>query len=159
NNILHRLNISPSPNEEPPPVVQIEQGAVKGLKIVSIRQQEYYAFLGIPYAKSPEGYLRFKAPVPPEPWTGVYDANDERDICPQIALMSGNIEGSENCLFLSIFSNKLPGPNLTELMPVMVWIHGGNFVTGSNTMVMFGPDHLLTQNVVLVTINYRLGVL
>ncbi|KAJ9578096.1 hypothetical protein L9F63_025043, partial [Diploptera punctata] len=132
-------------DEEPPPVVQIEQGAVKGLKIVSIRQQEYYAFLGIPYAKSPEGYLRFKAPVPPEPWTGgVYDANDER---------------SENCLFLSIFSNKLPGPNLTELMPVIVWIHGGNFVTGSNTMVMFGPDHLLTQNVVLVTINYRLGVL
>ncbi|PSN57791.1 Esterase FE4 [Blattella germanica] len=129
------------------------------MKVSSMREQDFFAFLGVPYAKPPIGELRFKAPQQPDPWTEIYDANDERNICPQIGLLSGKVEGNEDCLFLNIFTPNLTVKSYNDLMPVMIWIHGGNFVTGSGTSIMFGPDHLLTENVILVTINYRLGLL
>ncbi|KAJ4450087.1 hypothetical protein ANN_01494, partial [Periplaneta americana] len=144
--------------EEEPPVVKIEQGTLKGLNGFSIREKPFLAFLGIPYAKPPVGDLRFKDPQPPEPWEGIREAFEEGEICPQVGLLSGKTEGDEGCLFLNVFTNKLPASS-NDLKPVMVWLHGGAFVTGSSTSIMFGPDHLLTEDVVLVTINYRLGIL
>ncbi|PNF42140.1 hypothetical protein B7P43_G10280 [Cryptotermes secundus] len=140
------------------PLVQVEQGLLRGLRGLSVREKEFLAFLGIPYAKPPTGELRFKAPRPPEPWNGTFEATEEGSSCPQIGLMSQKKEGDENCLFLNVFTNKLPeDPN--DLKAVMVWIHGGAFVAGSATSVMFGPDHLLTEDIVFVSINYRLGIL
>jgi acetyl esterase/lipase len=69
------------------------------------------------------------------------DDNDEYDITITVCLLS-----------------QLPA-NSNDLKAVMVWIHGGAFITGSATSILYGPDHLLTEDIVLVSINYRLGVL
>ncbi|KDR15588.1 hypothetical protein L798_10533, partial [Zootermopsis nevadensis] len=93
-----------------------------------------------------------------EPWTGTYDATVQGSHCPQQDLMSGKFTGSEDCLFLNVFTKKLPEAS-EELKAVMVWIHGGCYKGGSSSPVVYGPDHILAEDVVLVTINYRLGLL
>ena len=66
------------------------------------------------------------------------------------------ILGSEDCLYLNVFTPQLPGDNgVGSTYPVIVWIHGGAFCVGSNDSQMYGPDYLLDYGVVLVTINYR----
>jgi carboxylesterase type B len=71
-----------------------------------------------------------------------------------------NIEGSEDCLFLNVYTQHLPtNTSSTSLKPVMVWIHGGGFETGSSNTDLYGPDFLMTEDIVLVTLNYRLGIL
>ena len=64
------------------------------------------------------------------------------------------IEGGDDCLYLDVAST-----SLNEKRPVMVWIHGGAFLMGSNTYKSYGPDYLLKKEIVFVSINYRLGVL
>lgn len=70
--------------------------------------------------------------------------------------MTGKFSGDEDCLFLNVYTNVLPP---TELKAVMVWIHGGCFKSGSGTSLVYSPDHLLMEDVVVVTLNYRLGTL
>ena len=67
------------------------------------------------------------------------------------------IEGAEDCLFLNVYTPSLPKDGNNPELPVMVWIHGGGFVTGSGDFDMHGPDYIMDQQVVLVTLNYRLG--
>ena len=78
--------------------------------------------------------------------------------CPQKSDWSGpwEVEGEEDCLFLNIYcpDSRQQGP-----LPVMVWIHGGALVAGSGTFQQHGPQHLLDREVVIVTVNYRLGAL
>lgn len=64
------------------------------------------------------------------------------------------IDGDEDCLFLNVYT-----PNLTGLLPVMVWLHGGGFYSGSGDSELYGPDHFMEENVIVVTVNYRLEVL
>jgi carboxylesterase type B len=66
--------------------------------------------------------------------------------------------GSEDCLFLNVYTQQLPSNTNKTLKPVMVWIHGGAFRSGSNKTDVYGPEFLLTEDIVLVTINYRLGI-
>ncbi|PSN50220.1 Esterase FE4 [Blattella germanica] len=143
------------------PVVQIEQGLVKGLKVESVRGlgHEFYAFLGIPYAKPPIGELRFKEPQPPDPWEGIYDTQQEGHMCPQRDYNSDDVTGKEDCLYANVFTNKLPNGENAEQAAVMVFIHGGAFAGGSGSAVIYGPDHLMMEGIVLVSINYRLGFL
>uniref|UniRef100_A0A0K2TJB1 Carboxylic ester hydrolase n=1 Tax=Lepeophtheirus salmonis TaxID=72036 RepID=A0A0K2TJB1_LEPSM len=115
--------------------------------------REFEAFKGIRYAKAPLGTLRFQDPVPEEYGGGVINAISYGSSCPQISLL-GKYIGDEDCLFLNIFvpkERKVP-------LPVMVFIHGGGFKQGESSE--YGPDYFMNKNnVILVTINYRLGAL
>ncbi|XP_074113560.1 esterase FE4-like isoform X1 [Cotesia typhae] len=138
------------------PIVQIHQGKLRGAIEKNMNGKDFYAFRGIPYAKSPVGALRFKDPEPQEPWSGVREATKFGNICAQFDWITKKISGSDDCLFLNVYST-----NLTPDTPraTLVWIHGGGFVFGSGDDDLFGPDLLIEKDIVLVTINYRLGVL
>ncbi|KAM5134239.1 cocaine esterase-like isoform 1-T1 [Callospermophilus lateralis] len=151
------------------PIRTTHTGQVRGsLLHVKGFDAEVHTFLGIPFAKPPLGPLRFAAPEPPEPWSGVRDGTSHPAMCLQNAdamntealkLQSKNLPPSpmsEDCLYLSIYApvHARQGSNL----PVMVWIHGGALVTGSASM-NDGSILAAIENVLVVTIQYRLGVL
>ncbi|XP_034231252.1 juvenile hormone esterase-like isoform X2 [Thrips palmi] len=134
--------------------VESKNGLLNGELVKGADSIEYYSFKGIPYAKAPLGELRFRNPQPAEPWHGsVRPALAEGSKCVQIAVPSMQPEGAEDCLFLNVYSRWL-GP---AKLPVMVYIHGGGFVYGSGTLAENGPEFLIYHDVVLVTLNYRLG--
>jgi len=143
--------------EEPSKVsVDTILGTITGIKQKMDNGEDIYSFLGIPYAKPPVASRRFKAPEPVTAY-GNHDAIGFRGECLQYAGYGpdvGKIKGSEDCLYLNIFS-----PSLTRskaaLKPVMVWIHGGGFVQGSGAEYI--PAQLAKQDVVVVTLNYRLA--
>lgn len=122
-------------------------------------------FRGIPFAKPPIGALRFRAPVPPEPWTGLRDARDYGPSAPQIGPVNRVIRSligaagsrqSQDCLYLNVWTPKCDGAR----RPVMVWIHGGAFILGSGSTSLYSGERLATRgDVVVVTLNYRLGAL
>ena len=104
------------------------------------------------------GDLRFRLPEPHGGWSGVRDASSHGSKCPQSDMITGAPVGDEDCLFLNVYTPRLPTELEEVRLPVMVWIHGGGFVTGEgDTAPLGGPEYLLDQQVVLVTINYRLG--
>ncbi|KAH9641218.1 hypothetical protein HF086_004605 [Spodoptera exigua] len=138
--------------------VKVEQGELRGKRLRRITGNgEYLSFKGIPYAAPPIGPLRFRDPQPPLSWTSVRDAISHGATCPQVDInTNGNFSGNEDCLFLNVYT-----PTLTPKtpLPVMFYIHGGYYVKGSGNDDQLGPDFLIDREVVLVTINYRLGVL
>nr|CAD7604997.1 unnamed protein product [Timema genevievae] len=97
-------------------------------------------------------------PEPPDSWRGIRNALVEGSVCIHMDPIFNRINGEEDCLYLNVYTPKIPGGS-TPLKPVMVWIHGGGFFTGSGNTNLFGPDYLVHANVVLVTLNYRLGAL
>ena len=118
-------------------------------------------FNGIPYAKSPVGSLRWQPAQAPDAWAGVRDAARFGPIAPQVksaaeALIGGTPgEQAEDCLYLNVWT-----PSLEGKRPVMVWIHGGAFVTGAGSLGTYNGKGLAARgDVVVVTINYRLGAL
>ncbi len=132
------------------PIVRTSGGLVQGFVSRGVVQ-----FRGIPYAAPPVGALRWHAPEPAAPWSGVLEATHYGPRCPQ--LPSGNGPGStnENCLYLNVFAPN--GLHADAGLPVLFWIHGGGFVNGS------GDQHegsLLarTDHMIVVSINYRLGI-
>nr|AHJ81334.1 carboxylesterase [Locusta migratoria] len=135
-------------------VVHLQEGVVRGHPKQTVYGYPYVRFSGIPYAEPPVGPLRYKSPVPKAPWLGVHDAKTEGPPCPQLT-DSGAYIGRENCLYLNVYAPRQQGP----LHKVMVWIHGGGFVQGEGGRTQFGPDFLVERGVILVTLNYRLGVL
>lgn len=115
------------------------------------------AFLGVLYAKPPTDQLRFRAPQPPEPWVGVRDATAVGPSAPQLfsPLFPGLTYG-EDCLSLNVWTPALGGAK----RPIMLWIHGGAFVAGSGGETTYNGALLSRRaDVVVVTINYRLGAL
>nr|CAD7203573.1 unnamed protein product [Timema douglasi] len=127
-------------------------GLLQGKTMVSFEGKIFNAFQGIPYAKPPTKGLRFEPPQQVDSWSGVLDATKEGHICPQ--LKRGVYLGNEDCLFLNVY-----GISDGTKRPVMVWIHGGGFLSGSGNTNMFGPEFLIDTDVVLVTLNYRLDAL
>lgn len=97
-----------------------------------------------------------KDPLPPDSWNCVYDATEEKSCSVSESFYLKRIVGSEDCLFLNIFTKSLKP---AKLQPVMIYIHGGGFNSGSSSIDSLGPDHLLMADVVVVTMNYRLGAL
>ncbi|PSN44746.1 hypothetical protein C0J52_10743, partial [Blattella germanica] len=137
--------------------VNITQGALRGKQKVTKSGFKFFSFRGIPYAKPPVGTLRFKAPQPPESWSGVRDAFKEGHICPQKDMVLQEYRGNEDCLFLNVYTPKDLNVGGGDLKPVMVWFHGGGFEKGSGNSDIYGPDFLVPQDVVVITLNYRLG--
>ncbi|XP_015344123.1 cocaine esterase-like [Marmota marmota marmota] len=151
------------------PIRTTHTGQVRG-SLVHVKETDVgvHTFLGIPFAKPPVGPLRFAAPEPPEPWSGVRDGTSYPAMCLQNAdalnleaLNLGRkhlppIPMSEDCLYLSIYApaHAREGSNL----PVMVWIHGGGLVMGSGSVLDCSILSAI-ENVLVVTIQYRLGVL
>jgi para-nitrobenzyl esterase len=107
---------------------------------------------GIPYALPPTGTRRFAAPEAiTEARTNTLDATEFADTCPQLGLPGEN----EDCLYLNVYVPKTGDENY----PVMVWIHGGAFLYGSGSEDIYDPAGLVAEGVILVTLNYRLGML
>ena len=139
--------------------VKIDSGRVSGTYLAS----GVKAYLGIPFAAPPVRELRWRAPQPVKPWSGVYTANRIEPECPQNLRSSdinhyfGEEAVSEDCLYLNIWSpaNAKGGAKL----PVVVWIYGGGFSGGSSGMAVYGGEPLAKKGVVYVNFNYRIGVL
>ncbi|KAG5882682.1 hypothetical protein JTB14_019683 [Gonioctena quinquepunctata] len=139
-------------------LVTVEEGRVRGKIQKDYHGGKFYSFSGIPYAKAPIGELRFKAPLPSEPWEGIRDGTKEGWECPSRDMYLGyHIGNEDNCLHLNVYAKELPSQS-TEKKAVMVFIHGGGFMYGSNKSTYFGPHYLMSQDIILVAINYRLGV-
>lgn len=133
-----------------PLVVQTAKGKVKGIHKAAMR-----AFLGIPYAAPPVGDLRWKSPQPAQPWTDTRDARQFANHCPQTNSPFGQASTTEDCLYLNVFTPADKADKGTY--PVMVWIHGGAMTYGESDD--YNPVPLVDQGVVVVTLNYRLGML
>lgn len=125
------------------------------------------AYLGIPYAQPPVGALRWQNPVAPNFWTTPLQATEFANECPQRATVTQGVcsfttsDQNEDCLYLNVWTPT--GATPTSKLPVLVFIHGGAFVTGtggSSTSDLFDGTYLAaSQNVLVVTFNYRLGAL
>ncbi|KAF5285157.1 hypothetical protein FQR65_LT13354 [Abscondita terminalis] len=142
---------------EDAPEVVLSQGTLRGTIRSTLKGRSILAFQGIPYAEPPIGEKRFMPPVPLKAWDGILDATKSHSHCPQfdIFFRSEPVHGNEDCLFLNVYTPKISN----ELLPVIVFIHGGAFVMGNANPSMFGPDILLDKDIILVTLNYRLGAL
>ncbi|MET9493832.1 carboxylesterase family protein [Streptomyces sp. NPDC006552] len=138
------------------PQCTTRQGAVRGRA-----EHGVAAFLGVPYAAAPFGPLRFAAPVPAEPWTGVRDATAYGPTAPKApytppfdTLIPDTSMPGEECLNLNIWTPE-PGPGAR--LPVMVWLHGGAFTNGSANASGYRGHTFARDGVVFVGVNYRLG--
>ncbi|XP_047513682.1 esterase FE4-like [Pieris napi] len=117
--------------------------------------KQYYSFEGIPYAKPPTGPLRFRDPQKIDNWSGVLDATKPGNKAVQFNPYTKSIEGSEDCLYLNVYTPILPDEQKQSL-PVLFFVHGGNLYRG--WAHMYRPDYLIRQDVIVVTTNYRLNV-
>ena len=144
--------------------VQTTKGLIEGVLENGCR-----VFKGVPYAKPPVGELRFHAPVEMDPWEGVREAKEFRAVCPQLGQEPGTMYSiefyenpdfmpahSEDCLYLNVWTpdEVVEG----EKLPVAFWIHGGAFMNGFGSELEFDGAAFAKRGVILVTINYRLGV-
>jgi para-nitrobenzyl esterase len=140
------------------PIAATTSGPVRGTEREGIQ-----VFRGIPYAGSPAGARRFLAPEPPAPWTELRDATTFGLMAPQPSSPMETLLGGPppeydeaGCLTLNVYT---PGVD-DRRRPVMVWIHGGAFIGGTAATPWYNGRHLATEgDVVIVTINYRLGSL
>lgn len=127
------------------------QGVLRGTAF-----EGYSSFLGVPFAAPPVGVLRWALPQPPESWTGIRDATQFGNVCPQPATNAAGqtvLIGDEDCLYLNIYV-----PDGAAAAPVMLFIHGGSGIEGSGKF-FDGSPIALQGGAVVVTINYRLGAL
>src|SRR5262245_49533859 len=134
------------------PVVATDKGPVRGVTIDKVQ-----AFLGIPYAAAPIGDLRWRPPQDHAGWQGVLEASEFGAHCPQVATPYGTPSTTEDCLFLNVFTPDKTNHGGPHLLPVMFWIHGGGLFLGESDG--YDPSRLVAEDVVVVTINYRLGAL
>jgi para-nitrobenzyl esterase len=131
--------------------IRTDLGLVHGVNVGSVDE-----FLGLPYAAPPTDERRWRAPIPAARWRGVRDATAQSGACSQSISPGGNISASsEDCLYLNIYrpAKSVPG----RLRPVLVFIHGGSNTTGSGNE--YDPSEMVSNtDIIVVTINYRLGV-
>jgi para-nitrobenzyl esterase len=129
-------------------------------KVAGKREGPVISFLGIPYAMPPVGRLRFRPPLPADPWApNVLKAFNFSASCHQSALysVSDDVKQSEDCLYLNIW---YPAKSKDQsALPVLLWVHGGAFQQGSTCKAEYTGDKLAARGVVVISINYRLGSL
>ncbi|WP_091507472.1 carboxylesterase/lipase family protein [Flexibacter flexilis] len=165
--LLATMSIGHRSAAEPPTLINpqklpTQSGFISGK---TTPDKEVKIFMGIPYATPPVGALRWKAPLPAAAWKGVKQCQ-----MPPPSAMQGTPRPfycwtreflapeqpiSEDCLYLNVWT---AAKQTTEKRPVIVWIHGGGFVSGSGTVSLYDGEQMARKGVVFVTINYRLGV-
>ena len=143
------------------PVLKTQSGKVSG-----VVENGVCVYKGIPYAAPPVGDLRWKLPQPAEHWKGIRKC----DTFGPASLQGGSAEGSfywkefyqggapamsEDCLYLNVWT---PAPGTSDKLPVMLWIHGGAYMNGYGHEIEFGGEAYAAHGVILVTLNYRLGM-
>lgn len=142
-------------------IVTTESGRISGFTSGTPPVQIYE---GIPYAAPPVGPLRWQPPQPPVAWQGVRTADHFSASCmqdirgehlPWTREFMAQYPISEDCLYLNVWTQGKPAG---ALRPVLVWIHGGGFVEGAASPAVYNGEHLASQGIVVVSINYRLGV-
>lgn len=135
-------------------IVDCPAGNIQGSILKTTSGKDILSFRGVPYAEPPLGPLRFKEPKPKEKWSGILDATQDGPSCPQPPnILYRDLNQKEDCLILNVYTKSLSGS-----APVMFYIYPGAYFLGTSSSRYFGPGHLLEHDVVLVTINYRLGV-
>jgi para-nitrobenzyl esterase len=141
------------------PIVSTTAGKLRGILVNNV-----YAFKGIPYGESTEGAGRFLPPTPAKQWTGVRAATElghrsphgPSTLIPEVAAMDRGEPSGEDCLVLNVWT---PGLGGAGKRPVMVYLHGGGYVTGSGGFIMYDGTNLARKHdVVLITLNHRLNV-
>lgn len=137
-------------------IVDTEYGPVEGIRKMTFAGRDYVSFQGIPYMKPPLGKLRFREAQPPEKWTEPFDATKPPPAYMNVYYLTGKLEGQEDAGVINVYK---PHVEQAKPLPVMVFIHGGGFTSGSSRTDLLGPDYYMQKDVVLVTFNYRLGVI
>lgn len=138
----------------------VRQGALSGT-----RENQVSAFLGIPFAAPPTGQYRWKPPRPAAAWRGVRKADKLPASCEQSVDPAGfgpwtheyvvDNQVSEDCLYLNVWT---PAKKAGEKLPVMVWIYGGGFSSGSASVPIYDGSKLAAKGIVVIAINYRVGI-
>jgi para-nitrobenzyl esterase len=153
--LLAGCSTVPPTTPVPPPTgpqITLADGAIGG-----VTDGDVQYFKAIPYAAPPLGDLRWKAPQPVTPWQGVRDTSHFVHDCVQQPMPMDaartRASYSEDCLYLNVWRPAGGGTNL----PVMVWIHGGGFVSGGTSPAIYDGSHFADKGVVFVSLNYRLG--
>ncbi|MFA9390590.1 MAG: carboxylesterase/lipase family protein [Prolixibacteraceae bacterium] len=144
-------------------IVKTQNGKIEG---ISDSNNGLHIFKGIPFAKTPVGKLRWKAPQAVENWKGIKKCTEfsaiamQRDPAPfsmwtsEFIAPAGNM--SEDCLYLNVWT---PAKSTADQLPVMVFIHGGGFNSGSGSVPIYNGVAMAKKGVIFVTINYRVGIL
>ncbi len=146
----------------PEPRVHLPEGWIEGATDTAAGVR---IFRGLPYAAAPVGELRWRPPIPPAPWQGVRQATAFAPGCPQQLprerlpwtapfMHQGSID--EDCLYLNVWA---PLRAVTGRLPVLVYLHGGGFREGSGSVAVYDGAALAARGLIVVTINYRLGIL
>ncbi|MGC4029778.1 MAG: carboxylesterase family protein [Steroidobacteraceae bacterium] len=148
-------------------VATVAEGALSGMQ-----ERDVSVFYGVPFAAPPVGALRWAAPQPAVAWQGPRAANRLPASCPQVLMPDGFMMYtreyltpappgvSEDCLFANIWTPQLPGSTQARAaLPVLVFIHGGGYTSGSGTVPIYNGANLARKELVVVTINYRLSAL
>jgi para-nitrobenzyl esterase len=154
--VLCSLNLLPLPAAITEPV-RVEQGLLAGIAGTA---PEVRVFKGVPFAAAPVRDLRWRPPQPAPKWTGTRNAADFSAICMQKRPNAAGIGAEprpmgEDCLYLNIYT---AAKTASDKLPVMVWIHGGALTAGAASVGAYDGEQLARKGVVVVTINYRLGV-
>ncbi len=154
------LAIPPLTRAQTPVLTQ--SGRISG---VPTRDSAVIVFKGVPYAAPPIGTLRWRPPQPPAAWSGIRNANQFSASCMQVIRgehlpwtreFMAQYPISEDCLYLNIW---IPAKIVNSHRPVLVWIHGGGFIEGAAAPNIYNGEQLARQGLVVVSLNYRLGVL
>ncbi len=132
--------------------VRIDSGPISG-KLVS---SDVKAYLGVPYAAPPVGAIRWREPQPVTPWNDVRAADQYGASCPQLGAARGGPAYSEDCLFLNVWA---PAKPAAKKLPVIVYIYGGGYTSGSASSPSISGEVLARKGAVYVNFNYRLSVL
>ncbi|GAU90208.1 hypothetical protein RvY_02659-2 [Ramazzottius varieornatus] len=148
-------------------IVKTSKGLVRGFSMMSPSGKQVDAFFGIPFAQPPLEDLRFRPPIPVEPWDGILNATKAANSCYQpldtafgdfigATMWNANTEISEDCLYMNIW---IPRPRPTNAA-VMVWVYGGGFYSGTITLDVYDGSTLAAQeNIIVASIQYRVGSL
>lgn len=164
---LAALALCISCSKSDPLVVKVDGGKIKG---VASQAQDVAVFKGIPYAAPPVGDLRWKKPQPVVAWRGVRDCSEFGNISIQLGHDEGSFywkefyymgfpTQSEDCLYLNVYAPAGSVGNNKAKLPVAMWVHGGAFHNGYSNEITMDGDAWAQRGVILVTINYRLGLM
>jgi para-nitrobenzyl esterase len=139
--------------------IRLDSGLISG-EAVKENRQEATIYRGVPYAAPPTGRLRWQAPQPVKPWSGVrectkYSLQPAQMPDPNLSAEAKKVPSSEDCLYLNVV---VPAKKSSEKLPVMVWFHGGGLRYGSANWKFYNSVPLANHGAVLVSVNTRLGI-